>query len=149
MNKFISIFRIIFLLVLLVLSIKLIFGDPINGEIQSIDGDSIKYIDCSTGRHANPFFQIENATLKFYVLDDFVYRTNCSGNQENSLVGESVSFLYFKNSPNSGKVIEIAVSGAQVYRQNEYISKSFATGIVLFFVSILFGVWCFFSAKKA
>ncbi len=149
MDRLVSTFRVLFIATLLMLSMKLMFGNPITGEIHKIDEQTINFIDCSIGRHANPFFRIENMKLKFYVLDHFVYQTKCNENQESNLIGSDVTFLYFQNSPNTGKVIEISLSGRQIYNQHEFTSKSFATGVILFFVTILFGFWCFFSAKKA
>jgi hypothetical protein len=149
MNRFVKFTRIIFLVTLLLLSVKLILGNPIKGKTVKVDSGIISYAECSRGRHATPFLQTENSDLKFYVLDDFVYMVDCSENQKTSFIGKSASFTYFKNSSNSGKIIEISVDGRQIYTQTDFLGKTFATGVILFFVVVLFGVWSFYSAKDA
>lgn len=148
MNKFNLIFRILFLVSLGSLSIKMMYSDSIDEPLISMEPKPIEYAECPSGKYAHPFFRVEGSETKFHVIKEFTYRTGCANNQEGVLLGKTVSFDYFKDSPTSGKVVEISLGSDKIYTQKEFIGKTTASGAILFISVLAFGVWCFYSAKR-
>ena len=147
MKKLIPIFKAVLLLALGVLAVKMMYGSPIQEPTSSIFAQVINYAECPTDKYARPFFKIKGSDTRFHVVKAFIYRMGCSDKQESSLIGKSVSFVYFNDSPTSAKVIQLSVDGHQVYSQNEFVGQSTAMGALLFMAVIAFAVWGFLSAK--
>ena len=148
MKKLVLIFKVVFLVLLGVLSVKMMYGDPVQKPIESLLAQRIDYAECPTDKYARPFFQVKGDETKFHVIKEFAYRTGCSGNRESSIIGKSVSFSYFKDSPISGKVVEVSINGSQIYSQNEFVGKSTSAGALLFMVVVAFSIWSFFGVKR-
>lgn len=147
-EKLILIFKIVFLVSLGILSVKMMYGDPIQKPTELLFAQHIDYAECPTDKYARPFFRVKGNETKFHVIKEFVYRTGCSESQERTLIGKSASFTYFEDSPTSGKVVDIAINGSQIYSQNEFVGKSTSTGALLFMVFIAFSIWFFWGVKR-
>ncbi len=148
MKKLVLIFKVFFLVLLGVLSVKMMYGDPVQKRTESLSEKRIDYAECPTDKYARPFFRVKGDETKFHVIKEFAYRTGCSGNKESTIIGKSVSFSYFKDSQTSGKVVEVSINGNQIYSQNEFVGKSTSAGALLFIVVIAFSIWSFFGVKR-
>ena len=115
MKKLVLIFKVVFLVLLGVLSVKMMYGDPVQKPIESLLAQRIDYAECPTDKYARPFFQVKGDETKFHVIKEFAYRTGCSGKKESTIIGKSVSFSYFKDSPTSGKVVEVSINGSAYF----------------------------------
>ena len=148
MKKLVLTFKVVFLVLLGVLSVKMMYGDPVQKPIESLLAQRIDYAECPTDKYARPFFQVKGDDTKFHVIKEFTYRTGCSGKKESTIIGKSVSFSYFKDSPTSGKVVEVSINGSQIYSQSEFVGKSTSAGALLFMVVVAFSIWSFFGVKR-
>lgn len=148
MNKRLRTFQIIFFAVLGMLSLKMMYQDPIAEPVEYLSDQKIVYAECPSDKYARPFFKIVGNDLRYHVINEFTYRTGCGGKNESSIYGQTVSFKYFKDSAVSGKVIEIKLNSEQVYAENEFVGKTTSSGAVLFFALVGFAVWSFSGPRR-
>ncbi|WP_308364868.1 MULTISPECIES: hypothetical protein [unclassified Microbulbifer] len=148
MNILVTIFRVFCLLALGALSVKMMFGDPVGKSTETIFSEVIVYAECPTGKYARPFIKVKGNETRFHVIKEFAYRTGCFDEQESLLIGELASFVYFKDAPSSGKVIEITVSGKKIYERSEFVGKSTSAGALLFMLAVGLAAWFSFSVKR-
>lgn len=147
MDTLITIVRVFFLLTLGALSVNMMYGDPVGEPTEAMFSAVIDYVECPIGKYARPFIKVKGNETKFHVMKDFVYRIGCFDEQESLLIGELASFVYFKDTPSSGEVIEISVSGKHIYKRSEFVGKTTSTGALLFMVVVSLAAWFYFSAK--